>query len=152
MNLMEERNKKLEKSFDKKTKEKHGIYYTPKEVVDFINQSISDILQKEFGKSLKDNEVEIIDPFTGQGTFIYNLIDDFLDKESIERKIENNEIEAYEIEPSACEIANININEVIRSKTKKDLNFKVKNMDTFEFYEKNLELFNNEKERNLFDW
>ncbi len=54
--------------------ERLGIVYTPVEVVDFIIHSVNDALQNEFGQSLGDENVHIIDPFTGTGTFITRLL------------------------------------------------------------------------------
>ena len=56
------------------TVDKLGIVYTPVEVVDFINQSVADVLKKEFNRSLSDENIHIIDPFTGTGTFITCLL------------------------------------------------------------------------------
>ena len=49
--------------------EQLGLIYTPVEVVDFVNQSVNDILAAEFGLNLSSPEVEISDPFTGTGVF-----------------------------------------------------------------------------------
>ena len=57
-----------------KTSEKLGIVYTPIEVVDFILNSVNDVLQKNFGKTLSDKNIHILDPFTGTGTFLIRLI------------------------------------------------------------------------------
>ena len=57
-----------------KLSEKMGIVYTPIEVVDFIIHSIEHILKTEFNSSLSDKGVQIIDPFTGTGTFITRLL------------------------------------------------------------------------------
>jgi predicted helicase len=54
--------------------EQLGIVYTPIEVVDFIINSVDDVLQREFGQTLSDEQVHILDPFTGTGTFITRLI------------------------------------------------------------------------------
>lgn len=51
-----------------------GIVYTPQEIVDFMVQSVEEILKKEFGKSLSDEEVHIIDPFVGTGNFITRIM------------------------------------------------------------------------------
>ena len=51
-----------------------GIVYTPIEVVDFINNSVAQVLKKEFNRNLSDENVHILDPFTGTGTFITRLI------------------------------------------------------------------------------
>ena len=54
--------------------EQLGIVYTPVEVVDFIIHSVNDVLQQEFGQTLSDEAVHILDPFTGTGTFITRLL------------------------------------------------------------------------------
>ena len=51
-----------------------GVVYTPNEVVDFIIRGADHLLQKHFGKTLADDNVQILDPATGTGTFITNLI------------------------------------------------------------------------------
>lgn len=51
-----------------------GIVYTPVEVVDFIIHSVNAVLKRDFGRSLSDEGVNIIDPFTGTGTFITRLL------------------------------------------------------------------------------
>ena len=53
--------------------EKLGIVYTPQECVDFIIHSVEYLMNKDFGKSLSDHGVHIIDGFTGTGTFIVRL-------------------------------------------------------------------------------
>jgi predicted helicase len=65
---------KFFKSAFPKVVEKLGIVYTPVEVVDFIINSVSDVLQKEFGRKITDENVHILDPFTGTGTFITRLL------------------------------------------------------------------------------
>jgi predicted helicase len=57
-----------------KVADTHGIIYTPQAIVDFICSSIETLLREEFGKSLSDAEVQILDPCTGTGNFIVNLI------------------------------------------------------------------------------
>jgi len=47
------------------TVEKLGIVYTPVEVVDFIVRSVADVLRQEFGRELSDENIHILDPFTG---------------------------------------------------------------------------------------
>jgi hypothetical protein len=51
-----------------------GIIYTPQEIVDFMLASVEKILKTEFGRSLGDPNVHVIDPFVGTGNFIVNLI------------------------------------------------------------------------------
>jgi len=89
--------------------EKLGIVYTPIEVVDFIIHSVDAILQKEFGRSISDENIHILDPFTGTGTFITRLLQSGLIKpEDLERKYAS-ELHANEIVLLAYYIAAINI-------------------------------------------
>ena len=54
----------------KDTTERLGIVFTPVEVVDFIVKSVDIVLRKHFNKTLASENVHILDPFTGTGTFI----------------------------------------------------------------------------------
>lgn len=92
-----------------KVVEQLGIVYTPVEVVDFINNSVAQVLKKEFNRSLSDENVHILDPFTGTGTFITRLIQTgLIDKEALPRKYAK-ELHANEIVLLAYYIASINI-------------------------------------------
>jgi predicted helicase len=51
-----------------------GIVYTPQPIVDFMCASVAEVLEKDFGKSLASPDVYIIDPCTGTGNFIVNLM------------------------------------------------------------------------------
>ncbi|MXZ06909.1 MAG: hypothetical protein F4Y75_05285, partial [Acidimicrobiia bacterium] len=51
-----------------------GIVYTPVPLVDFMLRSAEAVVRKHFGKSLGDPGVEILDPFTGTGTFLSRLL------------------------------------------------------------------------------
>ncbi|HRK08756.1 MAG TPA: DEAD/DEAH box helicase family protein [Pseudobdellovibrionaceae bacterium] len=95
----------------KKMSERLGIVYTPIEVVDFIIQSVEDLMQTEFRKSLSDEGVHILDPFTGTGTFIVRLLQSgILKPKDLRRKFES-EIHANEIVLLAYYIASVNIEE-----------------------------------------
>lgn len=95
-----------------KTVEKLGIVYTPVECVDFIIHSVEDILQNEFGTSLTNENVHILDPFTGTGTFITRLLQSgLIKKEDMLRKYKN-EIHCNEIVLLAYYIADVNIESV----------------------------------------
>lgn len=95
-----------------RTVEKLGIVYTPVEVVDFIIRSVGYILQREFGRSLSDDNVHILDPFTGTGTFITRLLQSgLISREALERKY-GREIHANEIVLMAYYIASVNIENV----------------------------------------
>jgi predicted helicase len=89
--------------------EKLGIVYTPVEVVDFTIKSIEVLLQREFGRSISDENIHLLDPFTGTGTFITRLLQNGLIKQKdLERKY-NYELHANEIVLLAYYIAAINI-------------------------------------------
>lgn len=72
-----------------KVQEKLGIVYTPIEVVDFIIHSTEFALKKHFNKSLSDENIHILDPFTGTGSFITRLIQSGLLGENLAQKYEN---------------------------------------------------------------
>ena len=57
-----------------KVADTHGIVYTPQEIVDFMCASVAEVLRDEFGKELGDPGVNILDPCTGTGNFIVNII------------------------------------------------------------------------------
>ncbi len=97
--------------------EQLGIVYTPVEVVDFIIHSVNDILHKEFGRSISDENIHILDPFTGTGTFIVRLLQSGLIKlEDLERKYKH-ELHANEIVLLAYYIAAINIENAYHDQT-----------------------------------
>ncbi len=60
--------------FSVKTADTHGIVYTPQPIVDFMVRSVEDILQREFGRSLSDEGVHVLDPFVGTGNFILRVM------------------------------------------------------------------------------
>ena len=94
-----------------KMAERLGIVYTPVEVVDFIIRSVEDVLNNEFNASLADKGVQIIDPFTGTGTFITRLLQSgIIPPEKLPLKY--HEIHANEIVLLAYYIAAINIESV----------------------------------------
>lgn len=89
--------------------EKLGIVYTPVEVVDFIIHSVNDVLKQEFGRSISDENIHILDPFTGTGTFITRLLQSgLIDVKDLERKYKY-ELFANEIILLAYYIAAVNI-------------------------------------------
>jgi len=88
-----------------------GIVYTPVEVVDFIVKSADQALRQEFGTSLTNEGVHILDPFTGTGTFMVRLLQKgLIQQKDLERKFKH-ELHANEIVLLAYYIAAINIEE-----------------------------------------
>jgi len=53
----------------------HGIVYTPRAIVDFMCAATEEALETEFGAKLGDKSVFIIDPATGTGNFVANLLE-----------------------------------------------------------------------------
>jgi len=95
-----------------KVTEKLGIVYTPVEIVDFIIHSVEDVLQEEFGRSMSDENVHILDPFTGTGTFITRLLQSGIIKNDDLKRKYLKEIHANVIVLLAYYIASINIENV----------------------------------------
>ena len=98
-----------------------GVVYTPNEVVDFIIRGTDWLLQKHFGKTLGDRNVNILDPATGTGTFITNLMN-HLPADRLEYKYLN-EIHANEVEILPYYIANLNVEYTYKELTGSYLEF-----------------------------
>ncbi|MDE8670894.1 DEAD/DEAH box helicase family protein [Pseudarthrobacter sp. H3Y2-7] len=89
-----------------------GIVFTPVPVVDYILRSADAALRLEFGKSLSDEGVSILEPFVGTGTFVTRLLQSGLIKpEDLHRKY-TQELFANEIVLLSYYIAAINIETV----------------------------------------
>lgn len=86
-----------------------GVVYTPIEIVDFILRSVNDVLTREFGRSISDEGVHVLDPFTGTGTFVVRLLQSGLIKPADLARKYASELHANEILLLAYYIAAINI-------------------------------------------
>ena len=107
----------------KKDAERLGIVYTPEDVVDFILHSADDVLREEFGRGLSDEDVHILDPFTGTGTFLVRLLQSELIRDSdLERKYRH-ELHANEIVLLAYYMAAVNIEEAYRGRRGEDSDY-----------------------------
>lgn len=96
-----------------------GIVFTPVPVVDYILRSADAALRLEFGKSLSDEGVSILEPFVGTGTFVTRLLQSGLIKpEDLHRKY-TQELFANEIVLLSYYIAAINIETVYAEQAKK---------------------------------
>ncbi len=62
------------RGYSVKVADTHGIVYTPQPIVDFMWASVAEALETEFGLSLSSPGVNILDPCTGTGNFIVNLM------------------------------------------------------------------------------
>ena len=98
-----------------------GVVYTPNEVVDFIIRGTEYLLQRHFSRTLADDNVQILDPATGTGTFVTSLID-YLPPERLDYKYLN-EIHANEVAILPYYIANLNIEYSYKEKTGRYLEF-----------------------------
>lgn len=100
--------------------ERLGIVYTPVEIVDFIIRSADQALREHFGTSLAGENVHILDPFTGTGTFPVRLVESGLvPAEKLAHKYRH-ELHANEIVLLAYYIAAINIEEAFHRVTGAD--------------------------------
>lgn len=92
-----------------KTSQKMGVVYTPTEIIDYILRETDRVLRREFGKSLADEGVHILDPFAGTGSFMAHLIEsDLIPDDRLEEKYRH-EMHSNEILLLAYYIMTINI-------------------------------------------
>jgi predicted helicase len=96
--------------FSVKVADTHGIVYTPQPIVNFMVKSVENILQKEFGKSLIDKGVHILDPFVGTGNFIIRIMREIaeIQKSALPYKYEH-ELHCNEVMLLPYYIASMNI-------------------------------------------
>jgi len=100
----------------KKASERLGIVYTPTEIVDYILRSVDWILREQFDTSISAEGVHVLDPFTGTGTFIAELIhSDLISDADLPRKFRH-ELHANEINLLAYYVAAVNIEEAYQSR------------------------------------
>jgi len=102
------------KAYNPKGADRLGVVYTPNEIVHFMIESTEYLLEKHFGKTLADKNVEILDPATGTGTFICDLIE-YLPKQHLPHKFKE-EIHANEVAILPYYIANLNIEYTFKQK------------------------------------
>lgn len=95
----------------KEEAKKLGIVYTPIQIIDFMLLSTEHVMRHHFQKQLSDANVNIIDPFTGTGSFMARFLDSelgLLRQNDARRKYEH-ELHANEITLMAYYIASVNI-------------------------------------------
>ena len=86
-----------------------GVVYTPNEIVKFMIEGADWLTDKHFGKRLIDEGVEIIDPATGTGTYICELIEHFRGQPEKLRHKYTEELHANEVAILPYYVANLNI-------------------------------------------
>ena len=109
------------KAYNPAAADRLGVVYTPNEVVDFMIRGADYLLRKHFGRGLADRNVQILDPATGTGTFVTNLIK-FLPDDRLEHKYLK-EIHANEVAILPYYIANLNIEYSYKERTGHYLGF-----------------------------
>ncbi|NCR38368.1 MAG: N-6 DNA methylase [Microcystis aeruginosa W13-11] len=131
------------KAYNPKAADRLGIVYTPSEIVKFMIESVDYLTHKHFGKLLADPGVEILDPATGTGTFITELIE-YLPKDKLAYKYQN-EIHCNEVAILPYYIANLNIEFTYKQKMGEYLEFNnicfVDTLDHTSFEKKQMDLF-----------
>jgi predicted helicase len=152
------------KAYNPKGADKLGIVYTPSEIVHFQIKATEYLLEKHFGKTLSDKGVEILDPATGTGTYICELIE-HISPHALKHKFLN-EIYANEVAILPYYIANLNIEYTFRNKMKVyesfpnlcfvdtldnigGLGWKGKQMDMFGFSAENAERIKRQNDRKI---
>ena len=86
-----------------------GVVYTPGEIVRFMIRSADWLCEQHFGKNLIDKGVEILDPATGTGTFIVELLEHFRGDHAKLRHKYKEELHANEVAILPYYVANLNI-------------------------------------------
>lgn len=97
------------KVYNPKAADRLGVVYTPNEIVKFMIEGADWLTQKHFGKSLIDKDVEILDPATGTGTFICELLEHFRGQPQKLAHKYKNELHANEVAILPYYVANLNI-------------------------------------------
>ena len=97
------------KVYNRKAADRLGVAYTPNEVVRFMIESADWLCHTHFGKQLIDKNVEILDPATGTGTFIADLLEHFRGQKDKLRHKYQEELHANEVAILPYYVANLNI-------------------------------------------
>ncbi|MBI3903310.1 MAG: N-6 DNA methylase [Nitrosomonadales bacterium] len=97
------------KVYNAKAADRLGVVYTPNEIVRFMIDGADWLTEKHFGKNLIDQDVEILDPATGTGTFICELLEHFRGQPAKLKHKYLNELHANEVAILPYYVANLNI-------------------------------------------
>jgi len=95
--------------YNKKAADRLGVVYTPNEIVRFMIESADWLCEKHFGRNLIDRNVEILDPASGTGTFISELIEHFRGQPAKLKYKYLKELHANEVSILPYYVANLNI-------------------------------------------
>jgi predicted helicase len=95
--------------YNPKAADRLGVIYTPSQIVRFMVESSDHLCDQTFGVDLLDDDVDILDPATGTGTFICEMLDHFSGSaERMEKKYLTGMF-ANEVGILPCYVANLNI-------------------------------------------
>ena len=97
------------KVYNQKAADRLGVVYTPNEIVRFMIESADWLCEKHFGRNLIDREVEILDPATGTGTFISELLEHFRGQPAKLKHKYLDDLHANEVAILPYYVANLNI-------------------------------------------
>lgn len=97
------------KVYNAKAADRLGVVYTPNEIVRFMIEGANWLCEQNFKRSLIDPDVDILDPATGTGTFICELLEYFRGQpQKLKRKYQV-ELHANEVAILPYYVANLNI-------------------------------------------
>ncbi|HVO63258.1 MAG TPA: type ISP restriction/modification enzyme [Terriglobales bacterium] len=141
--------------YSPKEADTHGIVYTPQPIVNFMVRSVEEILKKEFGRSLSDKGVHILDPFVGTGNFIVRIMQE-IKTTALPYKYEN-ELHCNEVMLLPYYIASMNIEHAYFDRTNEYKPFPgICLVDTFDmrgqttFTEENTARIQSQNEQDIF--
>lgn len=97
------------KVYNKKAADRLGVVYTPNEIVRFMIESADWLCEKHFSRNLIDKNVDILDPATGTGTFICELLEHFRGQPAKLKYKYSKELHANEVAILPYYVANLNI-------------------------------------------
>jgi predicted helicase len=120
--------------FAVKVADTHGIVYTPQPIVDFMVNSVQEILKREFNQELSSRGVSVLDPFTGTGNFIMRVMQEIKPADLTYKY--KHELHCNEIMLLPYYIASMNIEHAYYERTKQYEPFStICLVDTFELFE-----------------
>ena len=97
------------KVYNAKAADRLGVVYTTNEIVRFMIDGADWLCEKHFGRSLVDDDVEILDPATGTGTFICALLEHFRGQPKKLKHKYQSLLHANEVAILPYYVANLNI-------------------------------------------
>jgi predicted helicase len=97
------------KVYNAKAADRLGVVYTPNEIVRFMIDGADWLCEKHFGKNLIDEGVDILDPATGTGTFVCELLEHFRGQPKKLVHKYKHELHANEVAILPYYVANLNI-------------------------------------------